>query len=138
MQIGKRFSEFLIDNVMNQFLDIQLSGSVTKYHDEFEPLSVYLPPIPENIMMSTFSKGLKCEIKAKLSRETFTKLRELMDATFKVEKILSALYKAYHEKFLRKAWVYGHAKASSLVQQWPTQTCSAKEVQPLHPPMTNH
>ena len=59
--------------------------------------------------------------KAELSRETFIELRELMDAAFKAEKNLSGMCKAYHEKFLRNERV--HAKVSSLVRHWQTQTC---------------
>ena len=46
LQIGKGFSEILTDNVMDQFLNFKQSGSVKEYCDEFEQLSVYLPPIP--------------------------------------------------------------------------------------------
>ena len=83
-------------------------------------------------MMSTFSKGLKSEIKAELSRETFTELRELMDAAFKAEKILSAVYQAYHDKFFRSERVHSCVKVSSPVQQWRTQTRLARRGSPTH------
>ena len=54
-------------------------------------------------MMKTFAKGLTKGIKAELSRGSFKDLRELMDAAFKIEKIMQALYESYHEQYLKEA-----------------------------------
>ena len=103
IQLGRRFSDLLSDDIMEQFLDIKQKGSVKEYRDEFERLSVYLPPISEAIMMKTFAKVLTKGIKAELSRESFKDLRELMDAAFKIEKIMQAVYESYHEQYLKEA-----------------------------------
>lgn len=87
---------------MEQFFDIKQTGLVKDYWDEFECLSVYLPLISEKIMMKTFAKRLKKGIKAELSRGTFKDLRDLMDGALRTEKIMQAVYKSYHEQYLKE------------------------------------
>ncbi|XP_078447009.1 uncharacterized protein LOC144715877 [Wolffia australiana] len=95
IQIGKRFDETLADNIKHQFMDIKQTGTVKEYRKEFERLSVYLPPMPEDIMYDIFLKGLKTEIQTEMDIEEFVGLRRLMDLALKTEKRLKALWQAW-------------------------------------------
>ena len=103
IQLGRRFRDLLSYDIMEQFLEIKQKGLVKEYKDEFERLLVYLPPILEAIMMKTFAKGLTKGIKVELSRGSFKDLRELIDTTFKIEKIMQAVYESYHEQYFKEA-----------------------------------
>ncbi|XP_078442298.1 uncharacterized protein LOC144711996 [Wolffia australiana] len=95
IQIGRRFDETLGDNIKHQFMDIKQTGTVKEYRKEFERLSVYLPPMPEDIMYDIFLKGLKVEIQTEMDVEEFLGLRRLMDLALKTEKRLKALWQAW-------------------------------------------
>lgn len=62
------------------------------YREEYECLSISLPPIQNIIMEQTFIKGLKLELHAKISKENLTRLRAIMDATLYVEKRLNVMW----------------------------------------------
>ncbi|XP_078431081.1 uncharacterized protein LOC144702930 [Wolffia australiana] len=76
-------------------MDIKQTGKVKEYRKEFERLSVYLPPMPEDIMYDIFLKGLKTEIQTEMDIKELVGLRRLMDLALKTEKRLNALWQEW-------------------------------------------
>ena len=94
------------------------TGQLKKYMDEFERLSVYLPPIEEAITMQVFMKGLKAEIQAESSREKYPTLRQLANEALKAEK---------HFRIIRQALCKNYFKGSKPFsgtprQNWPSSS----------------
>ena len=59
MRIGRLFNDDLPTNIFHEFMDIKQRGTIKEYCQEFEHLSVYIPPLPELVLEETFMKGLK-------------------------------------------------------------------------------
>ena len=120
-----RFGDLLYEDVMDQYLDIKQNGSIKKYMDEFERLSVYLPLIEEAITMQVFMKELKAEIQAESSREKYPTLRQLANEALKAEK---------HFRIIRQALCKNYLKGSKPFsgtprQNWPSSSLLSQHSQ---------
>lgn len=106
LQIGTHFSHSLFDNILHQFLNILQTRSMGEYRQEFEHLSMYLPPLQYVIMEQTFIKSLMPKIQLKISQDNLIRLRAIMDASLQAEKRLKSLWDAWNSSCGRGATTY--------------------------------
>lgn len=113
IQIRFHFNDDLSTNILHEFMDIKQTGTIRSYCQEFERLSVYLPPLPDLVLEETFLKGLKMDIQAELIDNPPKGLLQLMEEAKKVERQLQIVYKTSTDNLAQENTFHiGHQRMS--------------------------
>ena len=85
VQLLQHFRSTAEGSLCQKFLAIRQEGTIAEYRREFEVLSALLTEIFDEVLESTFVKGLKQEIQAELLVVDVHGLRQIMDQAQRIE-----------------------------------------------------